>query len=100
MNDGLTIDVFAGRRKIQTFKKLPMAAPKIKAKQFIKKSMTLFPVYLLKFVIFGIIAELLDDSEVARQFCHLIPPRRLRPVTLRPVFSGGLPFSSFDHIIH
>jgi len=27
---------------MQTFKKLPMAAPKMKAKQFIKKNMTLF----------------------------------------------------------
>jgi hypothetical protein len=44
-------------------------------------------------------AGLLDDSEVARQFCHLIPLQRLRPVTLRPAFSGGLPFSSFDYIL-
>jgi hypothetical protein len=62
--------------------------------------MTLFPVYLHEFVIFYFMAELLDDFEVARQFCHLIPQRRLRSVTLRPAFSDGLPFSSFDHIIH
>jgi hypothetical protein len=42
-----------------------------------------------------VLAGLLDGSfEVARQFCHLIPLLRLRSVTLRPTFSGGLPFSS------
>jgi len=34
--------------------------------------MALFPFYLLKFVTFDIIAELLEGSEVARQPCHLI----------------------------
>jgi hypothetical protein len=82
---------------MQTFKKLPTTAPKMNAKQF--KNIELFPVYLLKFFTFDIIAGLLDDSEVARQFCHLIPLRRLRPVTLRPTFSGGLPFSSFAYIL-
>jgi hypothetical protein len=67
------MEVSAGRRKIQTFKKLPMAAPKMNAKIFIKKSMTLFPVYLFKFDVLGIMAGLLDDSsEVARRFCHPI----------------------------
>jgi len=37
-------------------------------------------------------AGLLDESfDVARQFCHLIS-LRLRSVTLRATFSGGLPF--------
>jgi hypothetical protein len=30
----------------------------------------------------------------ARQFCRLISQQRLRPVTLRPTLSDGLPFSS------
>jgi len=49
------------------------------------------------FGIVCIIAGLLDgSSEVARQLCHLILPRRLRSVTLRPIFSNGLPFSSVE----
>jgi hypothetical protein len=46
-------------------------------------------------LLFWIMAELPGGfSEVARQFCHLIFLRGLRSVTLRPTFSGGLPFSS------
>jgi hypothetical protein len=55
---------------MQTFKKLPTTAPKMKAKKF--KSMALSPFYLLKFVTFGIMAELLEGFEAPRRFCHLI----------------------------
>jgi len=80
---------------MQTFRKLPTTAPKMKAKKF--KSMALSPFYLPKFVTFGIMAELLEGAFAPRRFCHLIFLLRLRPVTLRPVFSNGLPFSSWKN---
>jgi len=58
--------------------------------------MALFPFYILKF---GIIAELLEGAFAPRQLCHLISLLRLRSVTLRPVFSGGLPFSSCQNYV-
>jgi len=90
------MDALAGIRKMQTFKKLPTTAPKMKAKEF--KNMALSPFYLLKFVIFGIIAELLEGSLLSSAVLLPYPNYlRLRPVTLRPVFSNGLPFSSWKN---
>jgi hypothetical protein len=55
---------------MQTFKKLPTAAPKMKAKKF--NNIFLFS-YLNYLKNGGIGAGLLDIFEIARQFCRLIP---------------------------